>query len=482
MSRVVAVSNRVSLPRRGTAPGGLVVGVLAAMKSRGGLWFGWNGEIDERPGTGPAMLRRHDVTYATVPLSAAESRDYYQGFCNSTLWPLFHYFIDGFRFSAEQYEAYLGVNRRFARQLLAQLRPDDLIWVHDYHLLPLARQLREAGVQSPIGLFLHIPFPHIDSLRVLPIHAELMYSLLEYDLVGFQTELDLNSFLAAVQFLWGSGSIEGRDTVRVGARQLKVGVFPIGVDVEAVQREALEAQQSEQCQRMTRGLLGKRLMMGVDRLDYSKGLVQRFKAYEHFLENHPEALNRVTYIQIAPLSRADVQAYAAIRRELEQTAGRVNGRFAETDWTPIRYLNRNFPHDILMGFMRNAPVGLVTPLRDGMNLVAKEFIAAQDPDDPGVLILSTLAGAARELTEALQVNPYDSRGMADAMERAFNMPLAERRDRHQAMLCTLREHDIATWHSRFLDELHQAWECRRRRDSPPTPEAGAAQAAQLSSA
>ncbi|MBK6672331.1 MAG: trehalose-6-phosphate synthase [Proteobacteria bacterium] len=455
MSRIVAVSNRVMLPRRGNAPGGLVVGVLAAMKSRGGLWFGWNGEVEDPCTPEPTVHRRDNVTYATLSLSSEESRDYYQGFCNSTLWPLFHYFLDGFRFHDAQYESYLAVNRRFAQHLLPLLRADDVIWVHDYHFLPLARQLRQSGVQLPIGMFLHIPFPHIDSLRVLPVHAELIDSMLDFDLVGFQTRSDLDAFLTAVRVVRGPGSVAGDDGVLVNGRCVRVGVFPIGVDVDLVQQEALLAQRGEPCQRMIRGLIGKRLMIGVDRLDYSKGLVQRFKAYEQFLESHPQARNRVTYIQIAPLSRSDVHAYAAIRSELEQTAGRVNGRLAETDWTPIRYLNRNFPHGTLMGFMRNAPVGLVTPLRDGMNLVAKEFIAAQDPSDPGVLILSTLAGAARELTEALQVNPYDIRGMADAMERAFNMPREERIQRHESMLRALRSNDIAAWHSRFLELLCQ---------------------------
>jgi trehalose 6-phosphate synthase len=461
VSRIVAVSNRVSLPRRGSAPGGLVVGVLAAMKSRGGLWFGWNGDTTDQPTQQPALLRRDGVTYATMPLTTEESRDYYQGFCNSTLWPLFHYFLDGFRFNDEQFEAYMAVNQRFARQLLPLLHADDVVWVHDYHLLPLGRQLRRNGVHLPVGLFLHIPFPHIDSLRVLPVHAELIDSMLDYDLVGFQTQSDMEAFLAAVRVVHGSVCIEDLACVRVGDRFTRVGVFPIGVDVDAVQAEACRAQRGEQCQRMIRGLIGKRLMIGVDRLDYSKGLVQRFKAYEHFLESHPEAQNRVTYIQIAPLSRSDVHAYAAIRSELEQTAGRVNGRLAETDWTPIRYLNRNFPHGTLMGFMRNAPVGLVTPLRDGMNLVAKEFVAAQDPSDPGVLILSNLAGAARELTAALQVNPYDIRGMADAMEQAFNMPRQERVARHHSMLQALRLNDISAWHSCFLDELrHRPGACR----------------------
>jgi trehalose 6-phosphate synthase len=197
-------------------------------------------------------------------------------------------------------------------------------------------------------------------------------------------------------------------------------------------------------------------MIGVDRLDYSKGLVERFRAYERFLETHPANQNHVTFLQIAPLSRGDVHAYAAIRNELEQAAGRTNGRFADTDWTPIRYLNRNFAHDVLMGFMRAAPVGIVTPVRDGMNLVAKEFVAAQDANDPGVLILSTLAGAARELTAAILVNPYDTRGMAHAIQQAFTMPLSERRERHRAMMATLSHNDINAWHGRFLAALAAA--------------------------
>jgi trehalose 6-phosphate synthase len=230
-------------------------------------------------------------------------------------------------------------------------------------------------------------------------------------------------------------------------------VYPIGVDVDAIQREAVESLATETSKRLVTGLLDRKLMIGVDRLDYSKGLVERFKAYERFLETHPENQNRVTFMQIAPISRSDVRAYAEIRRDLEQTTGRTNGRFADTDWTPIRYLNRNFPHDVLMGFMRSALIGIVTPVRDGMNLVAKEFVAAQDPADPGVLILSTLAGAARELTSAVLVNPYDSRGMAHAIQQAFNMPLAERRERHQAMLEVLRRNSIAAWHTSFVNTL-----------------------------
>ena len=455
MTRLVAVSNRISVPKRGAAPGGLAVGLLAAMQARRGLWFGWDGDTSETAAPDPAIVRKDGITYASIDFDQAEYRDFYLGFCNGTLWPVFHYFVDGFRYNDTQYEAYLRMNQRYARHLAPLLEPDDLIWVHDYHLLPLAQKLREAGATQPMGLFLHIPFPNIEVLRVLPVYGELLQSMLAYDVLGFQTETDAQSFRSAVAYVWGEQSLTSDNTVTLGGRRVITGVFPIGVDVDAIQRESLESQASDAYKRMVNGLLGRKLMIGVDRLDYSKGLVERFKAYEKFLETHPENQNRVTFLQIAPLSRSDVRAYSEIRRDLEQTTGRTNGRFADTDWTPIRYLNRNFPHDVLMGFMRSAQVGIVTPVRDGMNLVAKEFVAAQDPADPGVLILSTMAGAARELSSAVMVNPYDARGMAHGIQQAFNMPIGERRERHQAMIEVLRRHSITAWHTSFVDTLEE---------------------------
>jgi trehalose 6-phosphate synthase len=454
MSRLVAVSNRISVPKRsGSVTGGLAVGLLAAMQARRGLWFGWDGEIVDVASESPSVARKDGVTFASIDFDQAEYRDFYLGFCNGSLWPLFHYFVDGMRYNDTQYEAYQKMNQRFARLLLPMLEPDDLIWVHDYHLFPLAQRLREAGASQPMGLFLHIPFPNIEVLRALPVYGDLLQAMLAYDVLGFQTEIDRDAFRGAVAYMWGEQVLTSRNSVTVGGRNVVTEVYPIGVDVDTAQKEAIESLNTEVVKRMTTGLLGRKLMIGVDRLDYSKGLVERFKAYERFLETHPENQNRVTFMQIAPLSRADVRAYAEIRRDLEQTTGRTNGRFADTDWTPIRYLNKNFPHDVLMAFMRSALVGIVTPLRDGMNLVAKEFVAAQDPADPGVLILSTLAGAARELTTALQVNPYDTRGMAHAIQQAFQMPLAERRERHQAMIDVLRRNSITAWHSSFVATL-----------------------------
>jgi trehalose 6-phosphate synthase len=453
VKRLVAVSNRVTIPRRTTAPGGLAVGVLAAMRSRGGLWFGWSGEVVDDPPGAASVTQRQDVTFATIDLPAADFEPYYGGFCNGTLWPLFHYFVGAMQYADSQREAYARVNRLFAERLLPLLREDDAIWVHDYHLIPLGRELRDLGATQPVGLFLHIPFPHVEALRTLPGYEGLVRDLLAYDLVGFQTARDLACFRSAVAEVLGPSARLDDGGVLCGGRRTRLGVFPIGVDVDGIQREAQQSQAAETVRRMQDGLLGRRCVIGVDRLDYSKGLVDRFQAYERLMERHAEHLNRVTFLQIAPLSRADLRAYGEIRRSLEQAAGRINGRFAETDWTPIRYLNRNFSHEVLMGFLRQACVGVVTPIRDGMNLVAKEYVAAQDPADPGVLVLSTLAGAAEELSDALLVNPRDASGVADAIHRALAMPLEERRMRHAGMLAVLRRNDIHAWHQRFVEQL-----------------------------
>jgi trehalose 6-phosphate synthase len=453
MSRLVCVSNRITLPRKAAAPGGLAVGVLAAMKERSGLWFGWEGETTDSE-TGDADIHvRGGVTYATIELRADDVELYYNGHANSVLWPLFHYLLKDFNFTRERQNAYENVNRLFAQKLLPLLTDDDLIWVHDYHLIPLGSRLRDLGVKRPLGFFLHIPFPHIEMLRILPTYAELLRDLTNYDVVGFQTESDLQSFQSGIAHLFGADALLPDGRIRVGERVFIAQVFPIGVDVDAIQSEAVEARNSDAIRRMIESLVGRKLMIGVDRLDYSKGLVQRFTAYQQLLEFFPDNLNRITYIQIAPLSRSDVRAYAEIRRALEREAGRTNGRFADADWTPIRYLNRNYPHNTLMGFLRAANVGMVTPVRDGMNLVAKEFVASQDETDPGVLILSNMAGAARELTGAILVNPYDSLAVAHAMQSALSMSLPERRERFASMMEALRKNDIFAWSRNFTAAL-----------------------------
>jgi trehalose 6-phosphate synthase len=430
----------------------LAVGVQAALQYTGGLWFGWSGETCEYSQAEPEIVVRGDVRYATVDLRPQERDGYYSGYCNSTLWPLFHYFPDHFTHDQAQHDTYHSVNAQFAAHLIKLVSPGDAIWVHDYQLIPLGRYLRREGFDGPIGFFLHIPFPHVQVLRALPEEPELVRDMCQYDLVGFQTDDDLRSFLSCIDPAEGRMPFV-RGYVEMSGRSVKLGVYPIGVDVDQVFAEAEAASTQETLRRLAGSLQGRKLIVGCDRLDYSKGLPERFAAFEHFLEGFPENRGKVTYLQIAPLSRGDVRAYGEIRAGLEQAAGRTNGRLAEADWTPIRYLNRNYSHATLMGFLRAAHVGLVTPVRDGMNLVAKEFVAAQDPDDPGVLILSPLAGAANELTLALKVNPYDKRGMALALQTALNMPLEERRQRYEQMLAATREHDIHGWYGRFLGDL-----------------------------
>jgi trehalose 6-phosphate synthase len=453
VAHLVCVSNRISLPRRGAAPGGLAVGVLAALQNTGGVWFGWSGETTEEPSAEPEVLVRGNIRFATIDLKPAEFDAYYNGYCNSTLWPIFHYFPDRFTHEETQYHAYHAVNAQFARQLMKLLKPEDAVWIHDYQLIPMGRYLRQLQFRGPIGFFLHIPFPHRQVLRVLPNYAELVRDLCQYDLVGFQTEDDLRSFLSCVEQPEARLPAGQKSLLEVGGRNIRIGVYPIGVDVEAVSAAAAASLSQDKVQRMIASLLGRKLIIGVDRLDYSKGLTERFASFEHFLKTFPDNRGRVTFLQIAPLSRSDVHAYSEIRHALEAAAGRLNGHFAEADWTPIRYLNRNYSHATLMGFLRAAKVGLVTPIRDGMNLVAKEFVAAQDPEDPGVLILSPMAGAAPELSGALQVNPYDKRGMAFALQTALNMPLSERLERQEQMLSAVREHDIHNWYGRFVDDL-----------------------------
>jgi len=454
LSRLIAISNRVAEPSAGKAAGGLAVGIMAALRQSGGVWFGWGGKTCHGEPSEPRQRRRGDITFATIDISKADFDGYYNGYCNGTLWPLFHYMLGILKYNRDHHEAYQKVNQLFARKLRPLLRDDDRIWVHDYHLIPLAQELRRAGVEQPIGFFLHVPFPSFDVLRTLPGHQRLLEALAQYDVVGFQTAQDCENFLGCLRSagMGGERGVDGRIAVR--GRRMLVGAFPIGIDVAEAEDQAASAVKSASVQRLARDLGERQLVIGVDRLDYSKGLPERFRSFETLLERHPASHRQLVFLQIASPTRSGVRAYDEIRYELEQSAGHINGRFAEPDWTPIRYINRGISRKMLMGYFRVSQVGLVTPMRDGMNLVAKEFVAAQDPENPGVLVLSRLAGAAAELGEdAVLVNPYDPVGVADAILTAFEMPLEERRARHAAMMRVLRGHDIHAWRTQFVEAL-----------------------------
>lgn len=456
MPRLVVVSNRVALVDEGQTPtGGLAVAVLAALKDHGGIWFGWSGEIVNAAPEKPELRKVDNLTYATIPLTRRDYIEYYTGFANSTLWPLFHYRLDLSDFNRRDYAGYLRVNQRFARHLFPLLRRDDIIWVHDYHMIPLAQELRELGATQPIGFFLHTPLPALQIMLALPRHRELMRALCAYDLVGFQTADDLAAFHDYLTIEAG-GRIDERGTVHGFGHTFRAGAFPIGIDTRNVIETARAQDGTDLHQRLIATLAGRQMIIGVDRLDYSKGLVERFHAFERMLEQHPESLNAVVLMQIAPPSRGDVHGYFEIRRELEAAAGHINGRFAEFDWTPIRYLNKGLGRADLMAFYRQARIGFVTPLRDGMNLVAKEYVAAQDERDPGVLVLSRFAGAARELEDALIVNPHDLDELAAALWRGLQMPLEERRGRWRRMMDRLMRDDVDSWRNNFVGALADA--------------------------
>ena len=453
MGRLVVVSNRVSSPReRGSRAGGLAIAVGEAMHRRGGLWFGWSGQVSQSPAATPSITTSGAITYATVDLSEEEHQRYYVGYSNSTLWPLLHYRLGLIAFRRADYESYRRVNARMAAALAPMLRPDDTVWIHDYHLIPFARELRAAGVGNRIGFFLHVPFPARQVFCVLPQHASLLEDLCHYDLIGFQTRPDADAFLDCVREAGGGRDFpDGR--VEAFGRNTHVAAFPIGIETAAFEALAAAAADAPETKRLKESLAGRGLIIGVDRLDYSKGLLERVEAFSQLLANFPAHRSKVTYMQIAPLSREDVAQYRTLRRDLERAAGRVNGQFAEFDWAPVRYLNKSFPRRTLASFYRASRVGLVTPLRDGMNLVAKEYVAAQDPDDPGALILSRFAGAAQELSAAILVNPYDSDHVAGALHQAICMPQDERQHRWRTMMAVLRANDVANWRQRFLTVL-----------------------------
>ncbi|HET8691707.1 MAG TPA: trehalose-6-phosphate synthase, partial [Steroidobacteraceae bacterium] len=448
-SRLVAVSNRVGPVKGAATAGGLAVGLVDALNERGGLWFGWSGHTATR--TRLRTERADGMTLATLDLPAQEFDRYYNGFSNNCLWPLLHFRIDLTRFERVEFDAYRRVNARFAQALVKLLRPDDCVWVHDFHLIPLGEELRRRRRRQKLGFFLHTPFPPMEILATLPVQGALTRALFAYDLVGFQTGEDVERFRDHVERAHG-GRSRG-DRLAAFGREIRVGAFPIGIDVERFHRFAFTAPGSRECTRMKEVLRGRDQFIGVDRLDYSKGLLRRMDAFGRYLEQHPEAHGKVILLQVAPLSRGSIESYRDFRRELDREAARVNGRFSRFDWTPVHYLNRALPRRTLAGLYRASRVGVVTPMRDGMNLVAMEYVAAQDAADPGVLLLSHFAGAARYLRDALLVNPYDGDETAAAMHRARDMGLQERRRRHEALMKTMREHDIGNWHRRFLGAL-----------------------------
>ncbi|MHC4470966.1 MAG: alpha,alpha-trehalose-phosphate synthase (UDP-forming) [Planctomycetota bacterium] len=433
------------------ATGGLVTALDPVLRQVAGLWIGWDGGED--PGTSRAALHRsaREFPYALKPVTLdPELIDlYYLGFSNETLWPLFHDLLDRTRFRTETWEAYQRANRFFADAVIEATGPGDAVWVHDYHLALVAREVRKRGDRQ-LMWFLHIPFPQLDMLARLPWRWELMEALLDYDLLGFQTRRDLLNFLACVRTIVPSAQITGAGgaavrTIRHKGRELKVGWFPISIDFRGFDADARTPEIANVASRIHTNLPTGTHVLGIDRLDYTKGIPERLAAFERFLEKHPEHRGKVTLVQVAVPSRGEVIEYQQLRAELEREVGRINGRYTRMGWAPILYTHHSLPRPELLGYYRACEVALITPLKDGMNLVAKEYCASS-VDNDGVLILSEFAGAAAQLFgPALIVNPHDTEQVADTLHRAVSMDPGERAARMQRLRRQVRQHDIRRW-------------------------------------
>jgi trehalose 6-phosphate synthase len=454
MSRLIVVSNRVSAPTDPAAgsAGGLAMALSAALRKYDGLWFGWSGETVEH-WTGEMKIEdRAGVTVGLVDLEAQDVDEYYNGYANKTLWPLFHHRIDLAQYERSYGEGYERVNRRFAEVLAPLIQPDDIIWVHDYHMIPMARDLRRLGIRNRIGFFLHTPWPARQLLVTLPHHRRLVESMFDFDLIGFHTR-EWSDLFTDYVVSEAQGELFGHGGLECFGRRVQTGVFPIGIDVDGFLAARNSTLGTRTYDRMAASAAFRSMIVGVDRLDYSKGLEERLVGYERLLRANASMRGEVFLLRGTPISRDDVDSYQEIRARLDVLAGRINGAFGDMAGQQIRYLNRTYRRDQLAGIYRAARVGLVTPLRDGMNLVAKEYVAAQNPDDPGVLILSRFAGAAEQMGEALLVNPYSREELSDAIQKALTMPKAERIRKWQALMEVVRATDVGIWRDDFVRAL-----------------------------
>lgn len=450
MSSIVVVSNRT--PGKRPAAGGLAVALRKVLEARDGFWFGWSGNFSEHPSSKAKFETIQGMRVGSIDLTKSDYAGYYEGYSNSVLWPAFHHRLDLVHIDPLQFEAYMRVNRAFAEALAAELTPDQTIWVHDYQLIPLGRELRRLGVRNKIGFFLHIPVPGPEIFSAIPHHSELLECLAAYDLTGLQAERDVEklNILADHSVLPSANDMATADPTSFPKR---FEAYPIGTDPDAFLELLKKPNAVRTAALVAKSTTGRALIIGVDRLDYSKGLPERINGYERMLELFPTWQRKVHFLQIAPPSRGTIAEYQEISDSLDIACGRVMGRFAELDWAPLNYVKRTYPQSALAGIYSIAKVAMVTPLRDGMNLVAHEYVACQNEADPGVLVLSRFAGAAELFPEAIMVNPHDADEMAHAMDMALRMPLKERQERWRAMYATVRKRSVDAWANAFLDRL-----------------------------
>lgn len=468
--RLLVVSNRlpVVIARQGEdwhispGSGGLVTAMAPVMRKQQGLWVGWPGCGNEAPLDEllTRFARDNGYSLAAVPLSEEEEEKYYRGFSNETLWPLFHDLLGFCRFSCDNWQAYLDVNRRFARVVTEQAKADDLIWVHDYQLIGVGDQLRALKMSQPLGFFLHIPFPAADLFRRLPWRDPLLQSLLAYDLLGFQTLRDRRNFVHAASTLLPGVQVLSRkrqyDVLSSEGRTIRVGHFPISIDFDEFDNGARSREVEDAAWYLHENLRGRQLILGVDRLDYTKGIPERFLAFERALEKYPELKTKISLMQLVVPSRTLVPDYQNLKETLDQMAGRINARFSKPEWTPIHYVYRSLDRTQLLARYRTSEIALITPLRDGMNLVAKEYCASS-VENNGVLILSEFAGAADQLGKgALLVNPYDIEATADAIHQAYFMDHEERRRRMRLLRSEVKRNDVHQWLQSFTRSLQES--------------------------
>lgn len=454
MGRLIAVSNRTAADPKARA-GGLAVAVWESLKSTGGLWFGWSGDLVDAPNRQLHQFTDDGVEFVLTDLTHDEHEGYYLQYANRVIWPVFHYRVDLAYFDSEAFQTYATVNQRFAALLAPRLNRGDTVWIHDYHFLLMADGLRREGWNGPVGFFLHIPFPPPEIFRAIPEHAWIARAIAQYSVIGVQSMNDRTNLVRYLEEDCGAELLDD-DRVRVFGQEVKISAYPIGIDPAGFEEAAQSPEAQAAAERLGRFLGDRQLVIGVDRMDYSKGLPERFKAVGRLFDDYPESHGRVSVTQIAPPSRSKVEEYQALRQKLDQLAGRINGDYGDLDWIPLRYLARAYDRKELAGLFRLASVALVTPLRDGMNLVCKEFVMAQTEDDPGVLILSEFAGAAEQLDAALIINPHDENKLASTIMHALDMSFEERTDRWKALRKVIVEQDVAWWREKFLADLSNA--------------------------
>lgn len=456
MPRLIIVSNRVASPNElnNSPAGGLATTLQMALHKRQGIWFGWSGETNTE-NNAVQSIKKNGVEYTLINLTKTQIDKYYSGFSNQLLWPLCHYRLDLIKYDLSEFNSYIEVNRLFANKLLPLLKEDDIIWVNDYHLILLAGELRQLGCKNHIGFFLHIPFPCLDVFSAAPPYKQLLNGLCRYDLLGFQTTNDKDNFISCITKENLATQIE-TNKYQMGAHIFKCGVFPATIDSNRFYNLTKAEEKQKKWQHLINQLNDKCLIIGVDRLDYSKGITYRFKAFELLLEQEKRFIERIKFLQITPKSRSSVIDYQNIQQKVAEQTGKINGKFSTINWSPIGYINKNLQQSTLSLLYRQARVALVTPMRDGMNLVAKEYIASQDPDNPGVLILSKFAGAAEQLHNAIIINPYDPQETVDALTKAINMSREERIERWAPMKRYLDENPTEKWYNDFLNCLQQS--------------------------